>query len=72
MDISTELAARLCQAKSVAIITGAGMSAESGVPTFRDVSSGLLKHFNAHGLASPTGWARDKALVWAWYEWRGG
>ncbi len=57
-------------AERVVVFTGAGMSAESGVPTFRDALTGLWERFDPAELASPQAWERDPALVWAWYEWR--
>lgn len=62
-----ELARR---ARRVAVLTGAGMSAESGIPTFRDAQTGLWSNFEPADLASPAGWARDSDLVWGWYQWR--
>lgn len=64
------LAARLSDARSVLVLTGAGMSAESGVPTFRDAQSGLWARFRPEDLATPHAFARDPALVWRWYAWR--
>jgi NAD-dependent deacetylase len=61
--------ALLEQAERVAALTGAGISAESGVPTFRG-SAGLWKHFRAEDLATPQAFARDPQLVWEWYDWR--
>ncbi|RVW02726.1 SIR2 family NAD-dependent protein deacylase [Rhodococcus xishaensis] len=63
-------AARL--ARRVVVFSGAGMSAESGIPTFRDAQTGLWEKFEAEQLASPDGWRRDSGLVWAWYQWRTG
>ncbi|WP_433366516.1 SIR2 family NAD-dependent protein deacylase [Actinoplanes sp. CA-142083] len=60
----------LRDAKRVVVFTGAGMSAESGVPTFRDAQTGLWSRFDAKTLATPEAFARDPALVWGWYEWR--
>ncbi len=60
---------RLKTAGRVAVLTGAGVSAESGVPTFRG-SGGLWKDFRAEELATPGAFARDPALVWQWYNWR--
>jgi NAD-dependent deacetylase len=57
-------------ARRVTVLTGAGMSAESGVPTFRDAQSGLWARFDAETLATPGAWQADPALVWAWYQWR--
>lgn len=51
-------------------LTGAGMSAESGVPTFRDALGGLWSRFDPEALATPQAFARDPALVWGWYRWR--
>lgn len=62
--------AALAAARRVMVLTGAGMSAESGVPTFRDAQSGLWAQFDPYQLASPEGFAADPALVWRWYAWR--
>lgn len=56
-------------AVSVVALTGAGVSAESGVPTFRG-SGGLWKQYRAEDLATPQAFARDPRLVWEWYDWR--
>jgi NAD-dependent deacetylase len=61
--------ARLAQAQSVAVLTGAGISAESGIPTFRG-AGGLWNNFRAEDLATPEAFARDPRLVWEWYNWR--
>ena len=60
----------LWTASGVVCLTGAGVSAESGVPTFRDAQTGLWSRFNAEELASPQGFERDPGLVWRWYMWR--
>jgi NAD-dependent deacetylase len=57
-------------ASRVVVFTGAGVSAESGIPTFRDKQSGLWKNFDAAELATPHAFERDPAFVWGWYEWR--
>lgn len=57
-------------ARKVAVLTGAGMSAESGVPTFRDAQTGLWSRFDPMQLASPEGFRADPQLVWRWYAWR--
>ncbi len=56
-------------ARAVAVLTGAGVSAESGVPTFRG-EGGLWHQFRAEDLAPPQAFARDPRLVWEWYDWR--
>eukprot|EP00095_Tigriopus_kingsejongensis_P007345 snap_masked-scaffold589_size129586-processed-gene-0.32 protein:Tk07345 transcript:snap_masked-scaffold589_size129586-processed-gene-0.32-mRNA-1 annotation:"nad-dependent protein deacylase sirtuin- mitochondrial-like" len=61
--------ARLAQAQRVAILTGAGVSAESGVPTFRG-AGGLWRTFQATDLATPQAFRRDPALVWEFYHYR--
>jgi NAD-dependent deacetylase len=55
----------------VAVLTGAGVSAESGVPTFRG-ESGLWRDFRPEQLATPEAFHHDPALVWEWYDWRRG
>jgi len=57
-------------AAHVVVSTGAGVSAESGVPTFRDAQSGLWARFDAQTLATPEAFADDPDLVWGWYTWR--
>jgi NAD-dependent deacetylase len=56
-------------AARVVVLTGAGVSAESGVPTFRG-AGGLWKEYRAEDLATPAAFARDPRLVWEWYGWR--
>ena len=65
-----EAAALLGRAKRVVVLTGAGISAESGVPTFRDALTGLWERFDAQRLATPEAFRADPDLVWGWYEWR--
>jgi NAD-dependent deacetylase len=59
----------IASARSIAVLTGAGISAESGIPTFRD-AGGLWKSFRAEDLATPQAFARDPKFVWEWYDWR--
>jgi NAD-dependent deacetylase len=66
-----ELAGRLRAARAVTVMTGAGISAESGIPTFRG-ADGLWRNFSATDLATPEAFARDPGLVWQWYRWRQG
>ena len=65
-----QIVAALRAATRVVVLTGAGVSAESGIPTFRDKQSGLWERFDASELATPDAFERDPALVWGWYEWR--
>ncbi len=67
--LSTARAA-LRKARKIVIFTGAGTSAESGIPTFRDAMTGLWARFSAEALATPEAFARDPELIWGWYEWR--
>lgn len=60
---------RLSKASSVCVLTGAGISADSGVPTFRG-KDGLWRNFRAEELAAPEAFRRDPKLVWEWYNWR--
>ena len=64
-----ELVSRLRAARAVVVVTGAGVSAASGIPTFRG-DDGLWRNFRAEDLATPEAFARDPKLVWEWYDWR--
>ncbi len=66
-DPITAAAQILCRASRVVCLTGAGVSAESGVPTFRDAQTGLWAQFDPEELASPAGFQRNPGLVWRWY-----
>jgi NAD-dependent deacetylase len=59
-----------CQSRRVTLFTGAGMSAESGLPTFRDFHTGLWETYDPSKFATPEAWADDPGLVWAWYQQR--
>ena len=59
----------LAAARSVVVLTGAGISAESGLPTFRG-PGGLWRNFRPEQLATPEAFHRDPKLVWEWYDWR--
>jgi NAD-dependent deacetylase len=61
----------LREAERVAVLTGAGISAESGVPTFRG-AGGMWKKLRPEDLATPGAFARDPKFVWEWYNWRRG
>ncbi|HEV2720096.1 MAG TPA: NAD-dependent deacylase [Thermoanaerobaculia bacterium] len=62
-------AIRALRPRNVVVFTGAGVSAESGIPTFRG-EGGLWRNFRAEELATPEAFARDPELVWEWYDWR--
>lgn len=70
MTIPHALIQRLTAARSVTVLTGAGVSAESGVPTFRDAQTGLWAKYQPEDLATPTAFRRNPRLVWEWYAWR--
>jgi NAD-dependent deacetylase len=57
--------------RRIAVMTGAGVSADSGIPTFRG-AGGLWREYRAEELATPEAFRRDPRLVWEWYEWRRG
>ncbi|MBL8097416.1 MAG: NAD-dependent deacylase [Anaerolineales bacterium] len=69
-SLLTQVAQRLGRAQRVAVLTGAGMSAESGVPTFRDAQTGFWSRFKPEDLATPEAFARQPEVVWNWYAWR--
>jgi len=60
----------LAEARRVAVLTGAGVSAESGVPTFRDAQQGLWAQFDPQQLATEVGFRADPTRVWDWYQFR--
>lgn len=60
----------IAEARHVAVLTGAGISAESGIPTFRDAQAGLWAKFDPMQLASEGGFRADPQTVWQWYAWR--
>ncbi len=69
-NIPPELVTALRQARHVAVLTGAGVSAESGIPTFRDAQTGLWARYDPEDLATPEAFQRNPRLVWEWYAWR--
>ena len=68
----TELRAQLTPSARVTALTGAGISAASGIPTFRGAQDGLWSQYRPEDLATPAAFARDPELVWRWYDWRRG
>ena len=69
-QIPRELRQILRDAERVTVLTGSGVSAESGVPTFREAQTGLWERFDPQELATPEAFERDPGLVWDWYAWR--
>ena len=72
MDIPATVIERLRQARHVAVLTGAGISAESGIPTFRDALTGLWARYDPYELATSDAFRRNPQLVWEWNMWRRG
>jgi NAD-dependent deacetylase len=70
MNFSTDLITALQAAQHVAVLTGAGVSAESGIPTFREAQTGLWAQYRSEDLATPEAFERNPKLVWEWYAWR--
>jgi len=68
-ELWQELVHRTSNASIVAVLSGAGISAASGIPTFRG-KDGLWKQYRAEELATPEAFSRDPSLVWEWYGWR--
>ena len=68
--IHPKLMETLRSARHVTVLTGAGTSAESGVPTFREAQTGLWAKYDPEELATPFAFQRNPRLVWEWYEWR--
>ena len=60
----------LSRARSIAVLTGAGISAESGIPTFRDALTGLWEQFKPEELATAEAFLANPKRVWEWYAWR--
>jgi NAD-dependent deacetylase len=69
-DIPWDLIQVLRDAERVVALTGSGISAESGVPTFREAQTGLWQRYDPQQLATPEAFYRDPRLVWEWYAWR--
>ena len=69
METLEQARAWLTEATSLAVLTGAGISAESGIPTFRG-AGGLWKNHKPEELATAEAFAKDPRMVWEWYNWR--
>jgi NAD-dependent deacetylase len=72
VDLPSDLIARLRAARRIVAFTGAGISAESGISTFRDKQTGLWAKYRPEDLATPQAFERNPRMVWEWYEWRRG
>lgn len=70
MIIPDEILKKINDAKRLVFLTGAGVSAESGIPTFRDAQTGLWAKYDPEELATPQAFVRNPKLVWEWYAWR--
>ena len=70
MILPPELVTLLLRTSKLAALTGAGISQESGLRTFRDAQAGLWSQYKPEELASPEAFARDPKLIWDWYAWR--
>jgi NAD-dependent deacetylase len=69
-EITPELVAQIRHAHHITVLTGAGISAESGIPTFREARTGLWQQYRPEDLATPQAFEKDPELVWRWYAWR--
>jgi NAD-dependent deacetylase len=72
VEIPETLREALRSSRHVVVLTGAGVSAESGLPTFREPMTGLWAKYRPEELATPQAFQRNPRLVWEWYEWRRG
>jgi NAD-dependent deacetylase len=72
VDLPSALIDRLRAAERIVAFTGAGISAESGLSTFRDKQTGLWAKYRPEDLATPQAFQRNPRMVWEWYEWRRG
>jgi NAD-dependent deacetylase len=69
-ELPESLVEAISRCHHVAVLTGAGVSAESGIPTFRDAHTGMWARHDPMTLASPEGFEQDPETVWQWYQWR--
>jgi NAD-dependent deacetylase len=72
ITIPAGLIEALRSAQSITVLTGAGISAESGIPTFRDSQTGIWEQYDPHELATPEAFSQNPELVLDWYRWRRG
>lgn len=71
-DLIKQAAEAIYHANKIAVLTGAGVSKESGVPTFRDALDGLWAKYDPQELATPMAFKKNPKLVWDWYQFRQG
>ena len=69
-DLIEQAANTLAQARRLVVLTGAGMSKESGIPTFREAQEGLWSRYDPQRLATLQGFLANPKLVWDWYQYR--
>lgn len=70
LEFSPVLLKKLRSSQTITILTGAGMSAESGIPTFRGSQDSLWENYRPQDLATPQAFRNNPKLVWEWYAWR--
>lgn len=70
LNLPPNLITLLRSARHIAVLTGAGVSAESGIPTFREAQTGLWAQYDPRELATPQAFVKNPRLVWEWYAWR--
>jgi NAD-dependent deacetylase len=70
MNLPDDLIVNIRNANRITVLTGAGISAESGIPTFREAQTGLWERYSPEELATPQAFQRNPHLVWEWYSWR--
>ncbi len=70
IDLPSVLIHLLRSARYITVLTGAGVSAESGIPTFREAQTGLWAQYDPQELATPQAFMKNPRLVWEWYAWR--
>lgn len=70
MELAPDLINAIRIAHAVVVLTGAGISTESGIPTFRESQTGLWAQYDPMELATPQAFQKNPKLVWEWYQWR--
>ena len=70
MELRSDIRDRLQRGRHWTVLTGSGVSQESGVPTFREAQSGLWSQYEPEQLATPEAFLENPKMVWEWYQWR--